>query len=201
MTYAHFSQPFDSLIVPAGQTVNSGLIPNVFLKQGALAALDIIPLGILDVQTAITARIGKGGYTIPWLKLSQMAVPTVYTLDIGFADFKAAALAHNQTTSTSHSTGSATASHTTSTSRSASSPASESASASASVSVPAPAATLDTQIKTQSPVASTIDLQSPTGATTATGVQPPDAQPQSSVAVNQTTAIASVSGATETPPS
>ena len=48
-TYAHFDQAFDSLVVPAGGTANSGTFGNVLLTQGALASLGIIPLGSLDV--------------------------------------------------------------------------------------------------------------------------------------------------------
>ncbi|KAJ3567055.1 hypothetical protein NP233_g6616 [Leucocoprinus birnbaumii] len=80
-TYAFFRQAFDNFVIPAGQTVNSGLFDNVLLTQGALASLDIIPLGILDIDAANTVRIGgKGGYEIPWLQLSQKSVPTSYDL-------------------------------------------------------------------------------------------------------------------------
>ncbi|TFK75314.1 hypothetical protein BDN72DRAFT_734503, partial [Pluteus cervinus] len=60
--YAIFSQAFTSFIVPAKETVNSGPIPNVLLTHGALNTLNIIPYGVLDVATAVTARMGPGGY-------------------------------------------------------------------------------------------------------------------------------------------
>ena len=49
--YARFNHTFPApgLVVPAFQTVNSGEIDNVLLTQGALAALNIIPLRELDL--------------------------------------------------------------------------------------------------------------------------------------------------------
>lgn len=45
-TFATFDATFsDFTIPPFGQTANSTVIPNVNLTQGALASLDIIPLG------------------------------------------------------------------------------------------------------------------------------------------------------------
>ncbi|ESK92921.1 hypothetical protein Moror_8994 [Moniliophthora roreri MCA 2997] len=82
--YAHFEAPIN-LVVPAKSTVNSGTIENVILTKGALASLDIIPLGFLDIFVAATARVGQGGYQTPWLKLDQMGVPTHYELDLGLA--------------------------------------------------------------------------------------------------------------------
>ena len=64
--FAHFEQPFASFVIPPGQTVNSGDFPNVLLTQGAVASLEIIPLGVLDIAAASTARIGQGGYQVPW---------------------------------------------------------------------------------------------------------------------------------------
>ncbi|KAF8894927.1 hypothetical protein CPB84DRAFT_1848428 [Gymnopilus junonius] len=81
--FAQFSQPFDSFVVPPGQQVHSGEFGHVLLTQGALASLDIIPLGFLDVASAVTVRIGQGGYQVPFLKLSQPGVPTIYTLSLG----------------------------------------------------------------------------------------------------------------------
>ncbi|KAF5351977.1 hypothetical protein D9756_007389 [Leucocoprinus leucothites] len=82
-TYAFFRQAFENFVIPPGQTVNSGLFDNVLLTQGALASLDIIPLGVLDIDAANTVRIGgTNGYQIPWLKLSQKNVPTSYDLSL-----------------------------------------------------------------------------------------------------------------------
>lgn len=78
--FAQFSQPFDNFVVPPGQQVHSGTFGNVLLTQGVIASLDIIPLGFLDVASAVTVRIGQGGYEVPFLKLSQSDVPTQYTL-------------------------------------------------------------------------------------------------------------------------
>ncbi|KAF8972948.1 hypothetical protein BDZ97DRAFT_1691577 [Flammula alnicola] len=90
-TFAQFSQGFDSFVVPPGQTVNSGMFGNVLLTQGAIASLDIIPLGFLDVQAASTIRVGQGGYEIPFLKLQQTGVPTQYDLALSFSGMKKAA--------------------------------------------------------------------------------------------------------------
>ncbi|KAH7875192.1 uncharacterized protein C8R40DRAFT_1170817 [Lentinula edodes] len=79
--YAQFSTTFDSYLIPAGQTVNSGEINNVLLTQGAIASLGIIGEN-LDVAAANTIQVGVGGYTLPWLKINQLDVPTTYTLDI-----------------------------------------------------------------------------------------------------------------------
>ncbi|KAG6908393.1 hypothetical protein DXG01_004822 [Tephrocybe rancida] len=80
LTYASFGHAFESFVVPPGQTVNSGNFGNVFLTQGAVAALAIIPLGVLDIFAATTLRVGgKDGYQVPWLKLEQSNVPTTYT--------------------------------------------------------------------------------------------------------------------------
>jgi len=82
--YAFFGQRFEGrLVVPSGQTVNSGDFGNVLLTQGALASLDTVPLGVLDVNTGTTVRIGgPDGYEIPWLKISQINVPTTYDLNL-----------------------------------------------------------------------------------------------------------------------
>ncbi|KAJ4468227.1 hypothetical protein J3R30DRAFT_3715154 [Lentinula aciculospora] len=79
--YAQFSTTFDSYLIPAGQTVNSGVIDHVLLTQGAIASLGIIGEN-LDVQAMNTIQVGVGGYTLPWLKINQSDVPTTYTLDI-----------------------------------------------------------------------------------------------------------------------
>ncbi|KAG6891741.1 hypothetical protein C0992_006161 [Termitomyces sp. T32_za158] len=92
-TYAFFGQHFDSFVVPPGQTVNSGTVPNVLLVQGAMKSLGIIPLGMLDVSAAATLRVGQGGYQIPWLKLNQKAVPTTYNLALTAAALKEKAAA------------------------------------------------------------------------------------------------------------
>ncbi|KXN90203.1 hypothetical protein AN958_04693 [Leucoagaricus sp. SymC.cos] len=79
--YSLFDQPFNNFVIPAGGDANSGTFGNVLLTQGALASLDIIPLGKLDIATANTVRIGgPNGYQIPWLQLKQTDVPTSYDL-------------------------------------------------------------------------------------------------------------------------
>lgn len=82
--YAFFGQRFEGgLVVPSGETVNSGVFGNVLLTQGAIASLDIVPLGVLDISAGTTIRIGSpGGYEIPWLEFSQKNVPTSYDLDL-----------------------------------------------------------------------------------------------------------------------
>ena len=100
--YAHFDQYFVRFAIPAKGTANSGKFGNVVLTKGALLSLPIIPSGHLDVFAAATVtcvsdsstprwriliplhtgfhRIGDGGYTIPWLPLTQLNVPTKYDL-------------------------------------------------------------------------------------------------------------------------
>lgn len=108
VTYAQFSQPFSSFIIPPGQTVNSGDFPNVLLTQGAIASLDIIPLQRLDVSAKTTLRVGQGGYQIPWLPLEQKDVPTEYNLALGLAKLKQKAKQGNTTSSAVESSTSAT---------------------------------------------------------------------------------------------
>ena len=49
-TYATFDHTFDKpLVVKPLGTANSGSVPKVLLTQGALASLDIIPVGKLDL--------------------------------------------------------------------------------------------------------------------------------------------------------
>ncbi|KAI0354382.1 hypothetical protein OH77DRAFT_1404952 [Trametes cingulata] len=55
-TYAHFDQAFDSFVVPAKGSANSGSVPNVLLTKGAIASLGIIPVGKLDVFNAATVK-------------------------------------------------------------------------------------------------------------------------------------------------
>ncbi|KAI8977823.1 hypothetical protein BD414DRAFT_466746 [Trametes punicea] len=55
-TYAHFDQAFDSFVIPAKSTANSGPVPNVLLTKGAIATLGIIPEGKLDVFNAATVK-------------------------------------------------------------------------------------------------------------------------------------------------
>jgi len=82
--YAFFGQRFEGgFVIPSGQTANSGVFGNVLLTQGAIPSLDIVPLGILDINTATTVRIGgQDGYELPWLKISQTNVPTSYDLNL-----------------------------------------------------------------------------------------------------------------------
>ncbi|KAG5653629.1 hypothetical protein H0H81_011855 [Sphagnurus paluster] len=164
-TYASFGTGFSSFVVPPGQTVNSGDIPNVFLTQGVLASLDIIPLGYLDVFAAATVRVGEGGYQIPWLHLNQAGVPTEYNLDLGFA---APARASNETSSASESS---------STSASASASVSASAS-SASASSSQTAETTAAAAEPSKPAAETpgpVKSEAPSPAAVAT---PPQATPE-----------------------
>ena len=89
--FAHFDQAFDNFVVPAHGSANSGTFGNVLLTQGALASLGIIPLGELDIAAALTVEIGVGGYSIPWLKLSQPHVPTTYSLSLSLSDMESMA--------------------------------------------------------------------------------------------------------------
>lgn len=55
-TYAHFEQIFESLVIPAHGTVNSGKILNVALVKGVVASMSILSLGTLDLHITATAR-------------------------------------------------------------------------------------------------------------------------------------------------
>lgn len=113
-TYAHFDQGFPNFVIPPGQTVNSGVFPNVALTQGALASLVIIGQN-LDVAAAATIRIGQGGYQIPWLKLAQTNVPTSYHLPLlSLSAMKTQATQSNGTSMAVHSTSNSNSSSTSS---------------------------------------------------------------------------------------
>ncbi|KAI0821788.1 hypothetical protein BC628DRAFT_1341231 [Trametes gibbosa] len=90
VTYAHFDQAYDSFVVPAKGTANSGTVRNVLLPQGAIPSLAIIPVGKLDVFNAATVKIGE--YTIPWLHLTTLQVPTTYHLSLSISAMKEAAM-------------------------------------------------------------------------------------------------------------
>ncbi|KDR85834.1 hypothetical protein GALMADRAFT_132478 [Galerina marginata CBS 339.88] len=85
-TFSHtFAKP--GLVVPPLGTKNSGTINNVFLPQGAVASLAIIPFQILDLpDTNASVRAftigGILGIPIPLNGLKQTAVPTNYTLQL-----------------------------------------------------------------------------------------------------------------------
>ncbi|KAF9479402.1 hypothetical protein BDN70DRAFT_878779 [Pholiota conissans] len=86
-TYASFTHTFPKpgLVVPPLGTKNSGKIDNVLLTQGAIASLDIIPLGYLDLPDTnanVRAATIKGALGIPLslTGLKQKNVTTVYDL-------------------------------------------------------------------------------------------------------------------------
>lgn len=76
--YAQFSQAVN-IVVPPGETVNSGNIDNVFLTKGAIAALDIVGRNLF-IRSASSVRIGEDGYLVPWLKLDEDDVETTYEI-------------------------------------------------------------------------------------------------------------------------
>ncbi|KAG9222104.1 hypothetical protein CCMSSC00406_0009285 [Pleurotus cornucopiae] len=84
--FAAFQHTFEKgLVLPPFSTVNTGEIPNVLLTQGAIASLDIIPLGFLDllntdVNVHALTIFGFGGIPIPITGLKQSHVPTTYNL-------------------------------------------------------------------------------------------------------------------------
>ncbi|KAI0668274.1 hypothetical protein C8Q78DRAFT_1081656 [Trametes maxima] len=86
VTYAHFDQAFDNFVVPAKGSANSGSVKNVLLTRGALDSLGIIPVGKLDVFNTVTVKIGE--YTIPWLHLTTLQVPTTYHLSLSISAMK-----------------------------------------------------------------------------------------------------------------
>ncbi|KAF7301181.1 hypothetical protein MIND_00682600 [Mycena indigotica] len=88
--YAFVTTDMD-FTIPAHGTANSGNIGNVLLTQGAIASLAIIPEQKLDLFAASTVQVGKGGYTLPWLKITESSVPTAYSLQLGLAAMQKAA--------------------------------------------------------------------------------------------------------------
>ncbi|KAH8824554.1 hypothetical protein DL96DRAFT_1712811 [Flagelloscypha sp. PMI_526] len=87
--YADFNYTFPKpIVVPALGKANSGQIPDVLLTQGAIASLDIIPLGYLDVIEAdVNVRAltinGKLGIPIPIEGLKQDNVKANYEISLG----------------------------------------------------------------------------------------------------------------------
>ncbi|KAJ7166510.1 hypothetical protein C8R43DRAFT_196899 [Mycena crocata] len=86
--YATFDHTFDTpVVVPPLGKANSGVVPNVNLTQGAIASLDIIPLGfldLLDVDVHLRALTINGKLGIPLVisDLHQKNVTTTYDLDL-----------------------------------------------------------------------------------------------------------------------
>ncbi|KAJ7508355.1 hypothetical protein B0H11DRAFT_1964524 [Mycena galericulata] len=86
--YASFNYTFPKpVVVPALGSANSGEIPNVLLTQGAIASLNIIPLGYLDllnVDVNVRALTIDGLLGIPLsiTGLHQKNVSTTYDLDL-----------------------------------------------------------------------------------------------------------------------
>ncbi|KAF7302828.1 hypothetical protein MKEN_01244800 [Mycena kentingensis (nom. inval.)] len=86
--YATFDHSFDTpVVVPSLGTAKSGSIPNVLLTQGAIASLDIIPLGyqdLINVDVWVRALTINGKLGIPLLisGLSQTNVSTEYNLEL-----------------------------------------------------------------------------------------------------------------------
>ncbi|VDC06712.1 unnamed protein product [Peniophora sp. CBMAI 1063] len=88
--YASFSHTFPSdqkLVVPALGTASSGVFGNVILVQGAIASLDIIPLGYLDILNAdanlrLLTINGELGIPLEVDGLKQSDVPATYSLDL-----------------------------------------------------------------------------------------------------------------------
>ncbi|KAJ7603633.1 hypothetical protein DFH06DRAFT_1256403 [Mycena polygramma] len=86
--YATFNHTFATpVVVPPLGKANSGVIPNVLLTQGAVASLDIIPLGfldLLDVSVNVRALTINGALGVPLTisGLHQKNVTTTYNLDL-----------------------------------------------------------------------------------------------------------------------
>ncbi|KAF5386260.1 hypothetical protein D9615_002421 [Tricholomella constricta] len=185
ITYAHFGQSFSSFVVPPGQTVNSGDFPNVLLTQGAIPSLEIIPLGILDVSAATTVRVGQGGYQVPWLKLSQKAVPTEYNLVLGLTSLKEKAKELNATSSAIES--STSAKPEASSTSAAEESKSESTAAESSASAPEPKPSADAP-KSDAPAPEPQSAAKPEASPAPGREASPDAAPKATAAVDSTTA-------------
>ncbi|KAF5327004.1 hypothetical protein D9619_004315 [Psilocybe cf. subviscida] len=86
-TYTSFTHTFSPplVVAPLG-TKNSGRINNVLLTQGLTASLDIVPFGVLDLNSNAKVRaatiLGHLGIPISLDGLKQKNVPTSYTFDL-----------------------------------------------------------------------------------------------------------------------
>ncbi|KAJ7810513.1 hypothetical protein B0H14DRAFT_3880558 [Mycena olivaceomarginata] len=86
--YATFNHTFATpVVVPPLGKANSGVVPDVLLTQGAIASLDIIPLGYLDlINVDVNLRAltigGKLGIPLTISGLHQTNVSTTYNLDL-----------------------------------------------------------------------------------------------------------------------
>ncbi|KAF9535628.1 hypothetical protein CPB83DRAFT_872460 [Crepidotus variabilis] len=86
--YSTFDHTFEKpVVLPPQKKVNTGRIPDVLLTQGALASLDIIQYGIMDLySTDVYVRAltidGNLGVPITIKGLKQLAVPANYTLEL-----------------------------------------------------------------------------------------------------------------------
>ncbi|CAK5265934.1 unnamed protein product [Mycena citricolor] len=86
--YASFAYTFPKpVVIPPFGSASSGEIPNVLLTQGATAALNIIPLGfldLLDVDITLKALTIDGHLGIPLniTGLKQNNITTSYTLSL-----------------------------------------------------------------------------------------------------------------------
>ncbi|KZW02528.1 hypothetical protein EXIGLDRAFT_414040 [Exidia glandulosa HHB12029] len=79
-TYAEFDATFTNFTIPPfGKTANSTVIPNVNLTQGAIASLDIIPLGVIDIQKA-SLDLTVALIPIKGFPYAQTQIPTTYDL-------------------------------------------------------------------------------------------------------------------------
>ncbi|KAI5121391.1 hypothetical protein M0805_003163 [Coniferiporia weirii] len=61
-TILSFDQTFDSFVVPASGTANSGIVSNVTLTEGPLSLIQIILLPALDIiNAAVTVNMQQSG--------------------------------------------------------------------------------------------------------------------------------------------
>lgn len=52
-TFIAFTHSFEDFVIPAGGSASSGTVGNATLTEGVIATLDIIPEGILDVNSTL----------------------------------------------------------------------------------------------------------------------------------------------------
>ncbi|KZP04128.1 hypothetical protein FIBSPDRAFT_1011937 [Athelia psychrophila] len=74
--FAHFDQSFTGLVVPPGQTVNSGIFNGVFLIQGVIASLVIIGENLDIASAATTTAISSVASTTAATVSSSSAAPS-----------------------------------------------------------------------------------------------------------------------------
>jgi len=81
-SYVSFDQEFTNFTLPASGAGSSGTFSNVFLTQGAIATLNIIPQGSLDIQNANISLSVSGYGPLELTGVTQSNVSTSYLINL-----------------------------------------------------------------------------------------------------------------------